>query len=58
MKEKVKKIKRKVDCPNCLYGNGIVADGRGSKCDTCRGSRKVYRKKRDEFNKQYGLVDN
>lgn len=28
---------KKHECPTCLFGSGILADGKGTKCKTCKG---------------------
>ncbi len=42
-------MKAKKDCPICLFSSGIVADGLGSECKTCKGSGKISKKEHDKL---------
>jgi len=41
--------KRSVECPHCLFGSGIVANGKGSTCSVCGGRGTVSKKKYNEY---------
>ena len=43
-------MKDKQECPLCLFGSGIVADGKGTKCRICGGTGKVSKKQMNTFN--------
>jgi DnaJ-class molecular chaperone len=45
------KFFKKVECPLCLFGSGIVADGKGSKCSVCNGTGKVTKRELIDFEK-------
>jgi hypothetical protein len=35
---------RSVDCPMCLFSSGILADGKGTKCNHCGGKGKISKR--------------
>ncbi len=39
----------------CLFSSGILADGKGTKCNVCGGSGKVTKAKLNEFNDIHGF---
>ena len=49
-KELKKELNKIVECPLCLFGSGILADGKGTTCKICGGGGKVNIRVLKEFN--------
>jgi len=37
-------VMRSVDCPMCLFSSGVLADGKGTKCNYCGGKGKISKR--------------
>ncbi len=47
-------MQNKINCPCCLFSSGIVANGKGSKCDSCNGTGKVTQTEYIALKEKYG----